>query len=210
MAGEQTVPTPPPNTDPPEGPETGGTEGTEEDRIKAIAAAEHSKGHRAGRTQMLRNLGFNTVEEATAFLEQARAGQQNQGDLERKATELSTEVAQLRQQLKEERATGNITQALVQAGVKPERLTRAMGLVRQDLAGGIEAPDAEAVQMAVTALKGDMPELFGTATPPPPTIPAPGGLNGGTQPPGTNGQKPPGSEGKAEFERRFGGRKRTP
>lgn len=213
MAGEANPTTPPPPSNPPAGDgapgESGeGTPQSEEDRIKAIATAEHAKGTRAGRTGMLRQLGFNTVEEATSWLETARAGQQSQGELEQKATTLAAEVAQLKTQLREEQSTGGITNALVQAGVKPERLTRAMGLVRQDLAGGIEAPDTEGIGMVVAALKGDMPELFGSTTPPPPTIPAPGGMHGGTQPPGTNGQKPPGSEGLAEFERRF--KKKTP
>lgn len=208
MAGEQVVvPAAPPIEDPPEG--TGeGTQGTEEDRVKAIAAAEHAKGTRAGRTAMLRQLGFQTVEEANTFLETARAGQQSQGELEQKVQALSSELAQLRTENRNLQANDLITSGLVQAGVKSDRMARAAALVRNDLANGIEAPTADAVADVVNALKTDMPELFGTASPPPPVIPAPGGLQGGTQPPGTNGQKQPGSEGLAEFERRFGKAKR--
>ena len=208
MSGAASSTTPPP-ADPPAGDgapgEGEGADSTEEDRIKAIAAAEHSKGHRAGRQTMLRNLGFQTVEEATAFLETARAGQASQGELEQRAAALAAEVSSLKVQVRDLQSSDLITSSLVGAGVKPERLPRAIGLVRSDLAGGFEGATAESVADVVSTLKGDMPELFGAASsPPPPTIPAVGGLNGGTQPPGTNGTRPPGSEGQAEFERRFG------
>jgi hypothetical protein len=160
---------------------------------------------------MLRDLGFDgTVEEARAFLDTARVAQASQGDLEKALGAANTELATLRARVRDLESTGAVGDALLSHGVRADRAAAARTLVMAQVSGAPEALTAEALMDVVSGLKTQMPELFSTAgSPPPPVVPAVGGLHGGTKPPGTDTTQPPGAEGLAEYERRFGRRKNT-
>ena len=185
-------------------------------RINEIAAAEHAKGVRAGRSTMLRSLGFSTVEEATTFLESARAGAQSATEAQQQLSKAQADAARLTAENRTLKATTDVATALSSAGVKGERLTRAVQAVLADLSSNaIEAPTPDAITAAVATFKTEMPELFASApgtpgTPPvppattPPAVPGVTGLQGGTIPPGTQHAPDPKAAADAEFERRFG------
>ncbi|QLJ06730.1 hypothetical protein HZZ00_37485 (plasmid) [Streptomyces sp. NEAU-sy36] len=161
-----------------------------QDDLDRIAAKEKAQGQRAGARQALEDFakeyGFNTVDDAKAFIDAARKAQQDalseeekrRQDLDRREQELAAKEAAT---VARERAA--IRRAAVMGlGATGEDLADALALLDRDLA---EQPDADeaTVTAAAEALKARRPALFTAAPAAPQALPpAPGGAPAGGGP----------------------------
>lgn len=163
-----------------------------QDDLDRIAAKEKAQGQRAGARQALEDFaaehGFNTVDDAKAFIAAARQAeeakkteeQKRQEELDRREQELAAKEAAA---VARERAA--IRKAAVMGlGATGDDLADALALLDRDLA---EQPDADetAVTAAAEALKIRRPALFGAApaqAAPQTLPPAPGGAPAGGGP----------------------------
>ncbi|MFG2359389.1 hypothetical protein [Streptomyces sp. NPDC048521] len=181
-----TPPTPTPQDPPKPGPPPSPTpvpQYTQED-LERIAAKEKDQGKRAGARQALEDFatehGFNSVDDAKAFIAAARQAeeakkteeQRLRDELERiKAEAAAREAAAV---ARERAATRRAV--LVGLGATGDDLEDASALLRV-----ADDADEQAITEAATALKERRPELFGAkpAPQPNPLPPAPGGAPAG-------------------------------
>ncbi|MFF8910503.1 hypothetical protein [Streptomyces olivaceoviridis] len=184
--GTPPTPTPapadPPKPSPPPAP-TPVPQFTQED-LDRIAAKEKAQGQRAGARQALEDFaaehGFNSVDDAKAFIAAARKAeeamkteeQKRQEELDRREQELAARetAATTRERAAARRAV------LVSLGAAGDDLEDATALLRI-----ADDADEQAIQEAATALKERRPELFGAKPAPQPSLlpPAPGGAPAG-------------------------------
>lgn len=172
--------TPAPATPAPTPPTPAPTAHTVEE-VQRIAAREKDQGRREATQQVTELLGC-TPEEAKAILDRAReADRATMTEAERKLAEANEKEAAAATKLSkaaEKAKEATIKAALVAEGVPKDRLARVVKLVEVE---GDEPSDDD-VEAAVTALKGEMPELFGEPA-----------TSGTTRPPASNptSSKPP-------------------
>lgn len=172
-------PTPPPAA-PPQGSFT-------QDDLDRIAAKEKAQGQRAGARQALEDFaaehGFNTVDDAKAFIAAARSAEEAKKSEEQKRQE---ELDRREQDLAQREAAAAAMQrsaarraVLVGLGATGDDLEDAAALLRVT-----DDADDQAVQDAAAALKERRPELFGVKKTPEPNAlpPAPGGSPAGGPP----------------------------
>jgi hypothetical protein len=159
---------------------------TQED-LERIAAKEKDQGKRAGARQALEDFaaehGFNTVDDAKAFIAAARKAeeakkteeQKRQEELDRREQELAAREAAA---VARERAA-NRRAVLVGLGATGDDLEDAAALLRV-----ADDADDQTIREAAEALKQRRPELFGTKPAPQPSTlpPAPGGAPAGSGP----------------------------
>lgn len=187
-------PTPPPNpapVDPPKpAPPAVPTVSMTQEELTALAAKEKSQGERAGARKALEKFaadhGFNSVEDAEAFIAAARQAQQDAlSEEEKRRQELEQREQALAQREAEaiarERAAIRKS-ALLGLGATGDDLADALAILERDLAATPDA-DETTVTAAAEALKARRPALFAT-TPAPQTSlpPAPGGAPAGGSP----------------------------
>lgn len=181
---------PPPVVEPPKpGPPAARTFTQEE--VASLAAKEKAQGERAGARKALEEFatehGFSNVDDAKAFIEEARQARQAQlseqekreQTLAKREQELATREAAA---VARERSA-NRRAVLVGLGATGDDLDDAAALLRVD-----DDADDDALREAAAKLKERRPELFGAAPAAPPapsTPPAPGGAPAGGPPPRT-------------------------
>lgn len=161
--------------------------------VEALAAREKDQGKRAGARAALEDFakehGFTTVDDAKAFIEQARQAKQAQmTEVERReqaAAELERQASEKIAQAEARERAAARRSVLVGLGATGDDLEDAAALLRVE-----DDADETAVAEAATKLKARRPELFGTPRPadgtqaPAPTAPpAPGGAPAGGPPP---------------------------
>lgn len=194
---------------------TQGTPGTEaqpgktftQDEVNQIATRESRAAARKASADLATELGM-TVEEAKKILKtqaDAEASKLSEADKAKKEAETAkAEADRLKAEAAVERHTARVERLLGKAGVDEKVLAKAARLL--DIETGAEADE---IEKAIDALKGDVPALFAPA-------PASGQTSPKT-PSGMSGSKPPASQtpqtglaaGAAEYERRFGKRTST-
>lgn len=194
--GQDDPPTPPaaPAADPPRpGPPPARTFTQEE--VTSLAAKEKAQGERAGARAALEKFaadnGFSNVDDAKAFIEEARKAHEAQLSEQEKREQA---LAKREQELAAREAAAvarernaNRRAVLVGLGATGDDLEDAAALLRVD-----DDADDATVQDAAAKLKERRPELFGVAPAAPPaasTPPAPGGAPAGGPPPRTPATK---------------------
>lgn len=184
--GGDPAPAAPPAADPPKpGPPPGRT--FTQDEVASMAAKEKAQGERAGARRALEEFaaehGFTNVDDAKAFIEEARKAREAQMSEQEKREQ---GLAKREQELAAREAAAiarernaNRRAVLVGLGATGDDLEDAAALLRVP-----DDADDATVQDAATALKERRPELFGVAQPPPPGTPppAPGGAPAGGPP----------------------------
>ncbi|MDX3232879.1 DUF4355 domain-containing protein [Streptomyces sp. ME19-01-6] len=187
-------PATPPAADPPKpGPPPGRT--FTQDEVASMAAKEKAQGERAGARRALEEFaaehGFTNVDDAKAFIEEARKAREAQMSEQEKREQ---GLAKREQELAAREAAAiarernaNRRAVLVGLGATGDDLEDAAALLRV----ADDADDAT-VQEAAAKLKERRPELFGVTSAAPPTSPppAPGGAPAGGLPPRQNPAKP--------------------
>ncbi|MGY0065228.1 hypothetical protein ACWY4P_53910 (plasmid) [Streptomyces sp. LZ34] len=190
---------PPPATPPatPEPPKPGPppTRTFTQEEVASLAAKEKAQGERAGARKALEEFaaehGFTNVDDAKAFIEEARKAREAQLSEQEKREQA---LAKREQELATREAaavarerSANRRAVLVGLGATGDDLEDAAALLRVD-----SDADDDTVREAATALKQRRPELFGAtpATPPTSPPPAPGGAPAGGPPPRQNPAKP--------------------
>lgn len=164
-----------------------------QDDLDRIAAREKAQGARAGAREALEkfaaDLGFTTIEDTKAFIQEGRKAKQDAlSEDEKRRQELDQREQQLthrEQQAAAAQRNAERRLALVSLGATGDALEDAVALLEHALRDQPTA-DADAVTAAATALKERRGELFGAPAPTTPTVlpPAPGGspAGGGTPP----------------------------
>lgn len=137
-----------------------------QDQVNAIVARTKTETEASATAELLKRLGFATVEEAEEAAKRAKAADdaaktQAQRDAA-DAAKAKTEADALKAEAATERHTAKVERALATGGldVANETLLRA-GLAALNLK--VDADDAT-IKTAVEQLKKDAPALFGTAT----------------------------------------------
>lgn len=173
-----------------------------QDEVTSLAAKEKAQGERAGARAALEKFaadhGFSTVDDAKAFIEEARKAREAQLSEQEKREQA---LARREQELAAREAaavarerTANRRAVLVGLGATGDDLEDAAALLRVD-----DDADDEAVQEAAAKLKERRPELFGVtpaAPPAPSTPPAPGGAPAGGPPARQTPTGKPGDRGR--------------
>ncbi|GHJ34339.1 hypothetical protein ACFV4E_22360 [Streptomyces hygroscopicus] len=174
-----------------------------QDEVTALAAKEKAQGERAGARAALEKWaadnGFSNVDDAAAFIEEARKAREAQlSEQEKQAQKLEADrkaVEAEKANLAAERRTIRLEQTLTRLGAvdstndqgeEVPNLQDAMAMLERELrASGDDSP--EAVATAAEKIKKRRPELFGVTPPPTPGTPppAPGGAPAGGPPPRT-------------------------
>lgn len=161
---------PTPGGAPPTEPATGSDERkfTQADLDK-FAGDARDKGRKAAEKALLEALGATDLETAKALLAKAQEAEEaNKTELQ-KATEERDRLAAEAQQAKAEalqvRLDASLERALVEGGLRPERVAAAMRLA--DRSGlSVEGDQVSGLAEAVAGLKVQSPEWFGTPTAP--------------------------------------------
>jgi len=191
------APTPPKPGPPPSTPPAGSFT---QDDLERIAAKEKAQGERAGARKALEEFaaehGFTNVDDAKAFIAEARKAKQDalseeekrRQELEEDRRKLDQEKAQMaeaQRALVRERTLGRL--GAVDSDDAPN-LQDALAMLDRDLRNQPDA-DEQAVSEAAAKLKERRPELFGAKPPAAPSTlpPAPGGAPAG----GTPGRQTP-------------------
>lgn len=138
-------------------PESGGGSFTQE-QVNRFLAKERKKTKRSVERDIVEQLGM-PIAEAKKALDDLAEGRkpEAQAALDRRSAELDKREADLEKMM----LTLTIREKLQEAGVRPERLKRAVKLVELD----DEEPDDDDILAAIDELKGDMPELFAQPKP---------------------------------------------
>lgn len=135
-----------------------------DDRTSRIVTRETRKARNKARKELLAELGFDTVDAAKTFTDEARRRQQeNESEAERRQREADERErrAEARERAAAEKAVrADVRAALLDAGVNRERLDRATRNVLADLGDDLTDLDDDAVAEAVETLVGDSPEWF--------------------------------------------------
>ena len=133
-------------------------------QVDAIVARERRSTATTAQSELLKTLGYDSIEDAQAVAEARKAeAEKNLSDAQ-KATKRAEEAeakAQVRETaaaLTERRA--QVTLALAAAAVRPDRITQATTLLLADLASDA---DEKAIGEAVKAQTTAMPEFYGAA-----------------------------------------------
>ncbi|MFJ1993086.1 hypothetical protein [Streptomyces asiaticus] len=159
-----------------------------QDEVAALAAKEKAQGERAGARAALEKFaadnGFSNVDDAKAFIEEARKAREAQlSEQEKREQALAKREQELADRetaaVARERAAARRA-VLVGLGATGDDLEDAAALLRVD-----DDADDATVQDAAEKLKERRPELFGVASAAPPapsTPPAPGGAPAGGPP----------------------------
>lgn len=162
----------PPEAEPqPEPPIAASDEDATQEAINKAAGDARKKGRASGRKDILESLGFEDAEQAKA----AFADYQARVDAEKSEVELAREQAETARHERDEAQTqlarsdlrANVSQALLDAGVPPTRLTAALRHVDLDA-----ITDADTLTIELEAVKTDLPELFAQLEPGAPAPPA--------------------------------------
>lgn len=179
-------PTPTPgNTPKPAPPAADPAKQFTQDDLDRIAAREKAQGKRSALKEFAEAHGFNSVEDAEAFIAAARQAedakktedQKRQEALERREQELAAREAAAAARER----TAIRTAALARLGATGTDLEDALALLEHDLRGTPDADEAT-VQAAAEALKERRKGLFGAVEPAPQPgqmPPAPGGAPAG-------------------------------
>lgn len=155
----------------------------------SIATAEKEQGKRAGTTEALKALGFDTPEQAQQFVTQARELIRSQETPEQRAERERQEAAQRDQanaerdrQLAESQHNLNLTTRLLLAPDVPAE--RREAILVQLRAATTPTSDAAAIDAALATLRTNPATavLFTPVTPAPPAPPAPPGYVPGPAP----------------------------
>jgi hypothetical protein len=170
--------------------------------VEALAAKEKAQGKRAAAREFAEKHGFNSIEDAEAFIAAARQAeeakksddQKRQEELDRREQELASKeaAATARERAAIRRA------AVLSLGATGEDLADALAILERDLAATPDADEAT-VTAAAEALKVRRPALFGVATTvqtPNGLPPAPGGAPAGGPPPRQTPSGKPGDRGR--------------
>lgn len=142
---------------------TGGLEAFGEE-LKRVGAAERGRGVTAGKREILGKLGFGTTDEAVAWVQAQRASTTDASETQKQLAAAQAEVAQLRGQVKAMGMQGAVTNALLGAGVRPDRVAAATQLLMSepDVANSPDgSPTQEALSSIVGTFKGQYAEWFG-------------------------------------------------
>lgn len=173
-----------------------------QDEVEKLAAKEKAQGKRAGANEALAQFaadhGFNSVDDAKTFIEEARKAREAQlSEQEKREQALADRekalAAREAQALAAER-TATRRSVLVGLGATGEDLEDAAALLRVD-----DDADESALAEAAEALKARRPELFGikpAAAAPSTMPPAPGGAPAGGPPARQSGGAKPGDRGR--------------
>jgi hypothetical protein len=194
------APPPPPPTPAPTPPPTGDALTQLQAELNRVGTAERNAGERARERALLESLGVDTVEKAREYVEAARKAESDKLSADQQAAQLRTEAEADRRAAAEERRLALVERHLISAGLAlggdpapnetPEQ-TAALAAQREEVrkrnlerAVRMIDPNAsgpEQVTQAVTQLRQDMPNLFGTApATPTTTVPAaPSSTTGG-------------------------------
>lgn len=178
-------------------------------KLQAAYAAEHGKGETAGKRALLRELGFSTKEEALGWVAAQRAASSDASEIQKQLQEATAARVAAEAQVHELGLSFEASRALIESGVRPDRVEASLRLVMDDLRRHPEAPTSEVVKATVATFKVGLPEMFSQPAAPPgtdptlkPSVPGTSGLNGGTAPAGAGMGSDPAALGDAEFERR--------
>lgn len=130
-----------------------------QDQVNRFLAKERKKTKRSVERDIVEQLGM-PIADAKKALDDLAEGRkpEAQAALDRRAAELDKREADLEKMM----LTLTIREKLQEAGVRPERLKRAVKLVELD----DEDPDDDDILGAIDELKADMPELFAQPKPP--------------------------------------------
>jgi hypothetical protein len=201
--GDPTPPVPPaPAAGPPKpGPPADPARFTQED-LDRIAVREKAQGKRSAVADFAKEQGFNTAEDAAAFIAAARKAkedqlteeQKRQKDLDDREKALESERATLAA----ERAEARREKALARLGATGDDLDDAAVILERDLRAAGDNVDDATLTAAAEALKTRRPMLFGATAPAAPGTPppAPGGAPAGGPPPRTSAGGKPGDRGR--------------
>ncbi|MFD8516590.1 hypothetical protein ACFV27_37300 [Streptomyces antimycoticus] len=178
-----------------------------QDEVAALAAKEKAQGERAGARAALEKFaadnGFSNVDDAKAFIEEARKAREAQLSEQEKREQA---LAKREQEIADREAAAVARErnasrraVLVGLGATGDDLEDAAALLRV-----ADDADDDAVQEAATALKERRPELFGVApaTAPGGPPPAPGGAPAGGPPSRQAPAGKPGDRGREMLIRR--------
>lgn len=130
-------------------------------QVNAVATREKREGKKAGRREVLEELGFKSLEEAREAIQKQQDGKAKDDDelsKERKKLEKEkADAAQARQEAAKDRHDARVERRLLAAGVPLKKLEKVARLV--DVEVGVEADE---IDEAIDSIKEDFPELFGS------------------------------------------------
>lgn len=139
------------------------------DELEAIAAKASNRASRAANKQLAEELGFESIGAMKEWVATYREEQNKQkSEAERQLEEairVKTEAESMKSQLRTERLDVAVRRALVNSNISSKRLEKAVILVNSELSQDDLEDDenwTNAITAAVTAVKNDMPELWGT------------------------------------------------
>lgn len=201
-----------PDDDDPDDPPDPGKQFSQAD-LDAAVQRRLDKAKRAERRRLEEELGMTAAEAKAVLDEVDEKDQERLSEAERReaaAARREAEAEAREAKATERLRTTNVRAALRDAGVPATKLKRVERLV--DLDDDVDPEDEDEIAAAVEALKGEMPELFGTTTsdddPPPP---APDGDPPSTGPGGPRPRNRKGASARgAERARALQGKAPTP
>ncbi len=162
--------------------------------LDKIAGQARSDGRTAAEKELLKALGVEDLDAAKKILADQRAAEElGKSELQKaqdEAAKLRVEADEAKREAREHLALARIEGSLRDAGINPGRIPQALRLV--DLSQvTVEGSEVKGVTEVVTALKTEVPELFGK-----PVVQAPA-VGGEGSPPKTDLSKAPFADLKA-------------
>lgn len=132
-----------------------------QEQVTSMMAREKQQGRDAGKSALLKELGYESLDEAKSALQAHREAQdrnKSEAELEKAAAATEKAVAAEEKILaRRERYEARVERALVGAGCTT---AKAIRLVDIDYDGKSDVPDMDDIKDAVKALKKEMPQLF--------------------------------------------------
>lgn len=130
-------------------------------QVNAVATREKREGKKAGRRELLEELGFESVDELRESIQKQKEGKAKDDDelsKERKKLEKEkSDAEKLRSEAAKDRHDARVERRLLSAGVPLKKLEKVARLV--DVEIGVEADE---IDDAIDSIKEDFPELFGS------------------------------------------------
>jgi hypothetical protein len=132
-----------------------------QEQMNRTMAREKSDGKKAGRRELLEELGVKDVQEAKTILEKYRESQDSQRTEAEKLSEQAKKdrdsADQVKREALKERNEAKVERQLLRANIKDGKETRAIKLLDLDLEGDLDADD---IKSAVEDLVEEFPDLF--------------------------------------------------
>jgi len=167
-----------------------------QDQLDQLVQARVAQAQRGATNALLKELGFANKAELDRFVKQTKEAERAQmTEAERLAAEAKEQLEAAKAEREAYTARSHalaVREALIEAGMPPAKAAKAVRLV--DAEPGAEA---DAIAAAVEAVKGEMPELFGSDQPPTKPKPTSSEPTAGGPPPQRNQGQTAWERGKA-------------